>query len=328
MGVIANPVAGLMGSLRPADPGCCPLVTVGTVSNDPEGKPAQGVLRLGRRSFTVGEFAVMAIVNRTPDSFFDGGSTYAAEAALQAIDRAVADGADIVDVGGVKAGYGEPVSEAEELRRTVDFVAEVRSRHRELVISVDTYRSGVARRVGAAGADLINDTWSGADPELAAAAAESGAGLVCSHVGGLTPRTDPHRMAYDDVVADVIRTTTALAERAVAAGVRPDGIVIDPTHDFGKNTLQSLELTRRVDELAATGWPVLVAVSNKDFIGETLELPPGRRGSGTLAALSISAWLGARLFRVHDVPAARQALDMVAALRGSAQPAGTRRSLV
>jgi dihydropteroate synthase len=328
MWVIANPRAGLVGSLLPAGPRCHPLVTVGTVSNDHEGKPAQGMLRLGRRSFGVDEFAVMAIVNRTPDSFFDGGATYATEAALEAIDRAVADGADIVDVGGVKAGYGEPVSEAEELRRTVDFVAEVRSRHRELVISIDTYRSGVARRVGAAGADLINDTWSGADPELAAAAAESGAGLVCSHVGGLTPRTDPHRMAYDDVVADVIRTTTALAERAVAAGVRPDGIVIDPTHDFGKNTLQSLELTRRVNELADTGWPVLVAVSNKDFIGETLELPPGRRGSGTLAALSISAWLGARLFRVHDVPAARQALDMVAVLRGSGQPAGTRRSLV
>ncbi|HEY0472278.1 MAG TPA: dihydropteroate synthase, partial [Kribbella sp.] len=169
--------------------------------------------------------------------------------------------------------------------------------------------------------------WAGSDPDMAAAAAEVGAGLVCSHVGGLTPRTDPHRMAYDDVVADVIRTTTGLAERAVAAGVSRDAIVIDPTHDFGKNTLQSLELTRRLDELAATGWPVLVAVSNKDFIGETLDLPPGRRGVGTVAALSVSAWLGARVFRVHDVPAARQALDLIAVLRGSAQPAGTRRSL-
>jgi dihydropteroate synthase len=286
-----------------------------------------GVLRLGHRSFAPGEFALMAIVNRTPDSFFDRGATYATEAAYEAIDKAVADGADLVDIGGVKAGYGEPVSEEEELRRTVDFVAGIRSRHPDLVISVDTYRSGVARRVGAAGANLINDTWAGSDPDMAAAAAEVGAGLVCSHVGGLTPRTDPHRMAYDDVVADVIRTTTRLAEGAVAAGVSRDAIVIDTTHDFGKNTLQSLELTRRLDELAATGWPVLVAVSNKDFIGETLDLPPGQRGSGTLAALSISAWLGARVFRVHDVPAARQALDLIAVLRGSAQPAGTRRSL-
>jgi dihydropteroate synthase len=134
-------------------------------------------------------------------------------------------------------------------------------------------------------------------------------------------------MAYDDVVADVIRTTTGLAERAVAAGVRPDGIVIDPTHDFGKNSLHSLELTRRLDELTATGWPVLVAVSNKDFIGEALDLPPGQRGEGTLAALSISAWLGARIFRVHDVLASRRALDLVAVLRGTVEPAGVRRSL-
>ena len=295
---------------------------------EPVGRREPGELRLGRRTFAPGDFAVMAIVNRTPDSFFDRGATYATAAAHDAIDRAVADGADLVDIGGVKAGYGEPVSEEEELRRTVDFVAEVRSRHPDLVISVDTYRSGVARRVGAAGADLINDTWAGADPDVAVAAAECGAGLVCSHVGGLTPRTDPHRMAYDDVVADVIRTTTGLAERAVAAGVRRDRIVIDPTHDFGKNSLHSLELTRRLDELAETGWPVLVAVSNKDFLGETLDLPPGRRGSATLAALSISAWLGARVFRVHDVPAARQALDLIAVLRGTAQPAGTRRSLV
>jgi dihydropteroate synthase len=287
-----------------------------------------GILRLGRRAFGPGEFAVMAIVNRTPDSFFDGGVTFAEQAAFEAIDRAVADGADLVDIGGVKAGYGEPVDEAEELRRTVDFVAAVRERHPDLLISVDTYRSGVARRVGAAGANLINDTWSGHDPELAGAAAESGAGLVCSHVGGLKPRTDPHRMAYDDVVADVIRTTTALADKAVAAGVRPDGIVIDPTHDFGKNTLHSLEVTRRVDELAATGWPVLVAMSNKDFIGETLDLPSAQRGPATLAAVSVAAWLGARVFRVHDVAGVRQALDLIAVLRKSAAPAYTRRSLV
>jgi dihydropteroate synthase len=286
-----------------------------------------GVLRLGTRSFGPDEFAVMAIINRTPDSFFDRGATYATEAAFEAVDRAVADGADLVDVGGVKAGYGEPVSEDEELRRTVDFVAAVRARHPELPISVDTYRSAVAREVGAAGADLINDTWAGADPEIATAAAECGAGLVCSHVGGLAPRTDPHRMAYPDVVADVIATTTSLAERALAAGVRADGIVVDPTHDFGKNTWHSLELTRRLGELVATGWPVLVAVSNKDFIGEVLDLPPGRREVGTLAALSVSAWLGARVFRVHDVVAARQALDLVAVLRGTAQPAGARRSL-
>ncbi len=275
-----------------------------------------GILRLGRREFRPGEYAVMAIINRTPDSFYDRGASYATAAAHEAVDAAVAAGADLVDVGGVKAGYGQQVSEDEEVARTVDFVAEVRARHPELVISVDTWRTPVARRVAEAGADLVNDTWSGHDPRLVEVAAEFGVGLVCSHTGGLNPRTDPHRMAYDDVVADVIATVRRLAERAVAAGVRTDGIVVDPTHDFGKNTWHSLELTRRLDELVATGWPVLLAVSNKDFIGESLDLPPGRRGVGTLTALVVSALAGARLFRVHDVAASRAALDTVARLRG------------
>jgi dihydropteroate synthase len=122
-------------------------------------------------------------------------------------------------------------------------------------------------------------------------------------------------VAYHDVVADVVRHVTAEAERAAALGVRRDAILIDPAHDFGKNTRHSLELTRRLGELVATGWPVLVAVSNKDFIGETLGRPVDRRGVGTTAVLAVSAWLGARVFRVHDVAAARRALAAVAALR-------------
>ncbi|MFL6072887.1 MAG: dihydropteroate synthase [Mycobacteriales bacterium] len=285
------------------------------------------LLRLGPRTFAAGRHLVMAIINRTPDSFFDQGATFAYEAALAAVDRAVADGADLVDIGGVKAGHGEPVSPAEELARTADLVAGVRERHPDLVISVDTYRAEVAAELVGRGADLINDTWSGADPELVAVAAETGAGLVCSHTGGLPPRTDPHRVGYGDVVADVRDTVTRLAEEAVAKGVRPDGILIDPTHDFGKNTRHSLELTRRLPELVATGWPVLVAVSRKDFVGETLDLPPGERFEGTLATLAVSAWLGARVFRVHDVRAARRALDMVAAIQGTRPPAASRRGL-
>jgi dihydropteroate synthase len=195
------------------------------------------------------------------------------------------------------------------------------------VISVDTWRAAVAERVVAAGADLINDTWAGADPELVPLAAATGAGLVCSHTGGLGPRTDPHRVAYADVVADVIGALTRSAQDAVAAGVRPDGVLIDPTHDFGKNTRHSLELTRRLDELVATGWPVLVALSRKDFVGETLDLPADQRLEGTLAATAISAWHGARVFRAHDVRATRRVLDMVASIRGSRPPAVARRGL-
>jgi len=150
---------------------------------------------------------------------------------------------------------------------------------------------------------------------------------VCSHTGGLGPRTDPHRARYDDVVDDVIGTVTEAAARAVRAGVRSDGILIDPTHDFGKNTWHSLALTRRLDELVATGWPVLVALSRKDFVGETLDLPVEDRLEGTLAATAISAWHGARVFRTHDTRATRRVLDMVASIRGVRPPTAPQRGL-
>lgn len=284
-------------------------------------------LRLGRRTFAPDDLVVMAIVNRTPDSFFDQGATYAEDAALRAVEHAVRDGADIIDIGGVKAGPGADVDPTEEIRRTVPTIAAVRAAFPDIVISIDTWRAGIAREAVAAGADLINDTWSGADPELAQVAAVTGAGLVCSHAGGLPPRSRPHRAAFDDVVADVTATVTRLANRALALGVRPDGILIDPAHDFGKNTRHSLELTRCLDRLAATGWPLLVALSNKDFIGETLDLPVGERLAGTLAATAVAAWLGARVFRAHQVRPTRQALDMVASIRGDRAPAVSRRGV-
>ncbi|WP_433256534.1 dihydropteroate synthase [Streptosporangium sp. CA-135522] len=275
------------------------------------------ILRLRGREFRPGEFAIMAVVNRTPDSFFDRGRTYGFAAALEAVDEAVDGGADIVDIGGVKAGPGEEVDPAEEIRRVADLVAAVRERHPQLIISVDTWRAEVGEVVAEAGADLLNDTWGGVDPALAEVAAKHGIGLVCAHAGRVVPRTRPHRIAYDDVVADVIGYTTALAERAVAAGVRRESILIDPAHDFGKNTWHSLEVSRRLHEMVATGWPVLVAVSNKDFVGETLGgLPVDERHAGTMATLAVSAWQGARVFRVHDAASARTALAAVAGLRG------------
>lgn len=285
-------------------------------------------LRLGSREFGEHDFAVMAIINRTPDSFFDQGATFETEAALAAVDRAVAEGADIVDIGGVRAGPGPEVTVSEEIDRVGEFVALVRARHPDIVISVDTWRSEVGKVVADAGADLLNDAWGGYDPRLAEVAAAAGIGLVCSHAGGLPPRTDPHRVHYADVVDDVKRTVTALAERAVAVGVRRDGILIDPAHDFAKNTRHSLLVSRRLDELVATGWPVLVALSNKKFIGETLDLPTGERLYGTLAATAVAAWQGARVFRAHQVKATRQVLDMVAAIRGYREPAVSRRGLL
>ncbi|WP_134321782.1 dihydropteroate synthase [Cumulibacter soli] len=284
--------------------------------------------RLGSRSFADGDLAVMAIINRTPDSFYDRGETFALQPAIDKARRVIDEGADIVDIGGVKAGPGTEVTASEEIDRVGPVVQAVRSHHREAVISVDTYRAEVAEEVVRLGCDLINDSWGGADPGLVDVAARTGAALVCSHVGGLAPRTDPHRVAYDDVVADVVRTVTDLAERAVAAGVRRDGILIDPCHDFAKNTYHSLSVTRRLDELAATGWPVLVALSNKDFVGESLDLPTAERLPGTLAATVFSAMQGAQVFRAHNVAQTRQALDMLAVIRGDLPPKKTLRALV
>lgn len=288
---------------------------------------APGPLRLGGSEFPPGQPLVMAIVNRTPDSFYRPGVTWDPVAAMDMVHVAVADGADIIDIGGVPAKPGPEVTVHDEIRRVVPFIERVRAAYPDLVISVDTWRHEPARAMCAAGADLINDTWSAWDPALAEVAAEFQAALVCSHVGALTPRTRPHRPAYTDVVADILDRVLPLAERALKAGVNPDRIVIDPTHDFGKNTWQSLEITRRLSELTATGWPVLVSASHKDFVGETLDAAVDDRLAGTLAVTAVAAWLGARIFRAHDVKETRQALDMVASVRGDRLPARAVRAL-
>ena len=270
---------------------------------------------------------LMAIVNRTPDSFFDKGSTYGLAEALDRVDQVVAEGAHIVDIGGVKAAPGEEVTADEEAGRVVELVEQVRSRHPSLVISVDTYRASVARLVLEAGADVINDAWEASDPGMFETVAAHGAGLVCTHAGHLPPRTRPHRVAYPDVVADVVATLTGLASRAVESGVPAEGVLIDPGHDFGKNTRHSLELTARTSELVATGWPVLMALSRKDFVGEALDLLPDERLEGTLAATAVCAWQGARVFRAHDVPETLRVLRMVDAIRGTTPPAVSVRGL-
>ena len=286
-----------------------------------------GILRLGRREFPAGQLVVMAIVNRTPDSFYRPGVTWDPAAALERVHEAVAEGADIVDVGGVPARPGDEVDAKEEIRRTIPFIAAVREAYPELIISVDTWRHEVGREACAVGADLLNDTWGGWDPRLVEVAAQAGIGVVCSHAGRLPPRTRPFRVSYDDVVSDVLNVTLSLASRAVAVGVEPDRILIDPAHDFGKNTWHSLEITRRLGELVATGWPVLVSVSNKDFVGETLDVPVDDRLAGTLATTAVCAWLGARVFRAHHVRETRHVLSTISVIRGDVPPARVVRGL-
>jgi dihydropteroate synthase len=287
-----------------------------------------GPLRLGGREYPPAQRLVMAIVNRTPDSFFQPGVTWDEGAALERVREVVAQGADILDVGGVPAKPGSDVDVSEEIRRVVPFIAAVRAAHPDLVISVDTWRHEVGRAACAAGADMLNDTWGGWDPQLAEVAAEAGATLVCSHAGGLPPRTRPFRLWYEDVVADVLEVVLGLAARAVRLGVDPARIIIDPAHDFGKNSWHSLEVTRRLDELIATGWPVLLSASRKDFVGEALGAGLEERLPGTLAVTAVAAWQGARIFRAHDVAETRMALDMVAAIRGDIAPARMVRGLM
>ncbi|HET6968302.1 MAG TPA: dihydropteroate synthase [Ornithinibacter sp.] len=287
---------------------------------------APAALRLRGRTFDASRPAVMAIVNRTPDSFWSGNRHADLGSALAALDEAVARGADVVDVGGVRAGQEGPVvSAVEEVERVVPFLAAARGRHPDLVLSLDTWRSDVARAAAdEAGLDLVNDTWQGHDPDLVHVAAEVGAGYVVSHTGGLPPRTDPVAVTYQPeplgVVDDALRTLQEGARRAVDAGVPAHRVLVDPTLDFGKTTAHSLTLLRHTEAVVALGFPVLQALSRKDFVGETLDLPADDRLEGTLAATAVAAWLGATVFRAHDVRATRRVVDMVASIRGERPP--------
>lgn len=271
------------------------------------------------------QVAVMAIVNRTPDSFYDQGRTFALDAAVAAVRDAVATGADWVDIGGQPFAPGKELSVAEELDRILPVVEATRE-DSSVVISVETYRPEVARRAIAAGADVINDTSGLHDPALAEVVADSPATLIITH-SLAAPRTPYPRPQYTDVVAEVadfLQQRVALAQQR---GVPPERIVIDPGHDLNKNTYHSLELTRRLGEITRLGFPTLVAVSNKDFIGETLDAPRERRLPGTLATLTICILLGARIVRVHEVAPAVAACRMTEAVLGMRPPATARHNL-
>lgn len=290
--------------------------------------PSPPSLELGGQYFDASRPAVMAIINRTSDSFWSGNRHVALEDALRALDQAVEQGADVVDVGGVRAGQqGEHVSAAQEIDRVLPFLEQARRRHPQLVLSLDTWRSEVAEQ--AAGmVDLVNDTWAGHDPELVHTAARIGAGMVISHTGGLPPRTDPVNVRYADehgddelaVVRDVLRGLSQGARRATEAGLPAERILIDPTLDFGKTTRHSLTTLRHTADVASLGFPLLQAISRKDFIGESLDLEADDRLEGTLAATAIAGWLGTTVFRAHDVRATRRVVDMVATIRGDRPP--------
>jgi dihydropteroate synthase len=270
------------------------------------------------------EVAVMAIVNRTPDSFYDKGATFALDEAVKAANHAVAEGADWVDIGGAKFAPGPMIPIEEEIDRVVPVIEALRGSG--AVISVDTFHPEVARASLAAGAHVINDTTGVHDPAMADVVAESDATLVITH-SLAPPRTPWPTPTYQDVVDEVAAFLRERVELALRRGVRADRIIVDPGHDLNKNTYHSLELTRRLGEITALGYPTLVAVSNKDFIGETLDRERGERVEGSLAAAVYSILQGARIVRMHNVRAAVDAVRMTEAIMGFREPAYTRHNL-
>lgn len=262
--------------------------------------------------------ALMAIINRTPDSFYDGGRTFALEAAVDAALQAADDGADWVDIGGAPFAPGPAIPAGEEADRIVPVIEAVRAAS-DVVISADTFLPEVAEKAIRAGANVVNDTTGLRNRDLAAVIAETGVHVVITH-SLAEPRTVLGRPAYTDVVTEVADFLVRQVELAVALGIREDRIIVDPGHDLNKNTLHSLEITRRFSEIAQLGYPALAAVSNKDFIGETLDLPKSARVDGSIAAAVMCALGGARILRMHNVTAARSAITMVEAAMGWREP--------
>jgi len=277
---------------------------------------------LGTRTFDFSrQVAVMAIINRTPDSFYDKGRTFELEKAISAAHAALADGADWIDIGGVPFAPGPHVTAEQEIDRVVPVIEALRDSG--TVISVDTFRPEVALRSIRAGAHVINDTSGLRDLGMAKVVADSAATLVITHSIS-APRTAMLRPGYDDVVNDVVAFLRARVEHAVDSGVPVERIVVDPGFDLNKNTRHSLELIRRLDEIAAIGLPLLVAVSNKDFIGETLDKRQGERLEGSLAAAAACILQGARIIRAHDVAPTVAAVRLTEAILGFREPAFVR----
>lgn len=270
-------------------------------------------LRLGDRCVDLtGRALVMGILNRTPDSFYDRGAYWDLDAFYGRAERLVAEGADILDVGGVKAGPGPEVTVEEELDRVVGAVAGLAARF-DVPLSVDTWRAAVAAEAYRAGAVVGNDISGFADPAYLPAAAAAGATVVATHIR-LAPRVADPDPRYDDVVAEVAAFLTDRGRRALAAGLGDEQVVVDAGLDLGKTAEQSLALLRASDRLSRLGWPLLLSASNKTFLGRLFDLEVGERWSASVAAHSLGVALGARVLRVHDVRAGRRVADTLAAV--------------
>lgn len=262
--------------------------------------------------------AVMAVVNRTKDSFFDSGATFALDRAVEASLAAASHGADWVDIGGVPFSPGPELPWQEEADRVVPVIQAVREAS-DVILSADTFSAKVADAALRAGANVVNDTTGLSDPDLLSVVAEHGAHIVITH-SLAAPRTVFPKPQYDDVVASVRDYLAVRIEWALNEGVAADKILIDPGHDLNKNTLHSLEITRRYAEIAKLGFPGLAAVSNKDFIGEAIGVPKFERQSASIAAATMSVMNGARVVRMHDAKESVKAMRLLEVAMGWREP--------
>ncbi|MGH9025253.1 MAG: dihydropteroate synthase [Acidimicrobiia bacterium] len=269
--------------------------------------------RLGERALDLtGRTLVMGVLNRTPDSFWDRGATFAFDALLERAEVHVRGGADLLDIGGVRAGPGPAVSETEELDRVVPAVAALRRRF-DVALSVDTWHANVLDAACEAGAVVGNDISGFADPEYLRVAVAREASVVATHIR-LQPRVPDPEPTYADLVGSVVDFLRASAGAAEAAGLPPDRIAIDAGLDLGKTAVQSAVLLRESEALAGLGYALLLSASNKRFLGELLELDVGERREASLAAVAYGVMRGCRIVRVHDVAATVQVCRVVEAL--------------
>ena len=270
-------------------------------------------LELGARTYDLtSRSLVMGILNRTPDSFYDGGAHFEMSAFLGRAERLVEEGADILDVGGVKAGPGPEVTEAEELERVVPAV-EALTRRFDVPVSIDSWRANVAEACYQAGACIGNDISGFSDPRYLGVSAAAGATVVATHIR-LIPRLPDPEPRYDDVVGEVASSLGRLVQQALDAAIPRRRIVIDAGLDLGKSWRQSLLLLRSSARLAGLECPVLLSASNKTFLGRLLALEVHERAEASLAAAALGVALGCRIVRAHDVKGTRRVCDTLAAV--------------
>jgi dihydropteroate synthase len=270
-------------------------------------------LTLGGATYDVTHRAlVMGILNRTPDSFYEPAATYDLDALYARAETLIAEGADLLDVGGVRAGPGEPVSEEEELDRVVPVIEELHRRF-DVPLSVDTWRSGVAAAGFAAGAVVGNDISGFADPEYLKVAATADATVVATHIR-LAPRIPDPRPHYDDVTATVRDFLIERRRQAYDAGLAPGQVILDAGLDLGKTAAQSLQLLRDSADLAELGSPLLLSASNKTFLGVLFDLSVMDRAEVSLAATALGVAAGCRVVRAHDVAGTVRIRDALAAV--------------